>query len=137
VPLCTDLTCAAAIGNVFFEVYLVSAPVLSGTRLPQFSDQGRSFGRLFSHSFFMTLFVLLTHVLFLCTIVARSVSLATHWQWYVCTADSVIAMTELAYIALYSGMKLHLQEVLAVNTLLHYRTRDAQMEGKSTLQLSA
>ena len=37
-------------------------------------------------------------------IVARSVSLATHWQCYVCTADSVIAMIELAHIVLYSGM---------------------------------
>ena len=83
-------------------IFLVSAPVLSGMWLPQFLDQGRSFGRLCSRSFFM--FVLLTHVFFLCIIVARSVSLATHWQCYVCTADSVIAMTELAYIVLYSGV---------------------------------
>jgi len=37
VPSCTDLTCDAAIGHVFFEVYL-SALVLSGTWLPQFPD---------------------------------------------------------------------------------------------------
>ena len=70
----------SAIAHVFIEVYLsVSAPVLSGTRLPRFPDQGRSFGRLFSRSF--PLFALLT--LFLCIIVAKSVSLATHWQYYV------------------------------------------------------
>jgi len=65
------------------------------------------------------------------------VSLATHWQCYVCTADSVIAMTERAYIGCTlacNSMKLHPQEVLAVNTLLHYRTRDVQTERKSTLQ---
>ena len=37
---------------------------------------------------------------FLCIIVVRSVSLATHWQCYVCIADVVIGMTELAYIVL-------------------------------------
>ena len=61
VPSCTDLTCDAATAHVFFEVYLpVSALVLSGTQLPQFPDQSRSFGRLFSRLFVM--FVLLTHV---------------------------------------------------------------------------
>jgi len=72
----------------------------AATLVPRSSPD--SFGRLFSRSFVM--FVLQTHVFFLCIIVARSVSLATHWQCYVCTADSVIAMIELAYIALYSGV---------------------------------
>jgi len=63
--------------------------------------------------------------LFLCIIVARIVSLATHWQCYVCTGYSMIAMTELAYILhctpACNSVKLHPQEVLVANTLLHYR----------------
>ena len=103
VASCTDLTCDAAMGHVFFEVYLSCFCSCSVWYwLPQFPDQGRSFGRLCSRSFFM--FVLLTHIFFLCIIVARSVSLATHRQCYVCTADSVIAMTKLVYIVLYSGV---------------------------------
>jgi len=39
----------------------------------------------------------------------------------------------LLYIALYSQVKLHRQEILAA---IHYRTRNGQMEGKSTVQLS-
>ena len=101
VPLCIDLTCDAAIGHVFFEVYL-SCFCSCSVWYVAVPRSRRWFGRLFSCSFYM--FVLLTHVFFLCIIVARSVSLATHWQCYVCTADSMIAMTELAYIVLYSGM---------------------------------
>jgi len=104
VPSCADLTCDAVIAHVFFEVYLpVSAPVLSGTRLPWFPDQGpiHSVDCSVAHS--LCLYCKLMYF-FLCIIVARSVSLATHLQCYVCTADSVLAMVELAYSALYSGV---------------------------------
>ena len=88
-PSCADLTCDAVIAHAFFEVYLpVSAPVMSGMRLPWFPNQGPT------HS--LCLYCKLMYF-FLCIIVARSVSLATDWQCYVCTADSVIAMIELAY----------------------------------------
>ena len=90
VPSCTDLTCDAAIGHVFFEVYLSCFCSCSLWYVATSVPLSRCwFGRLFSRSFFM--FVLLTHIFFLCIIVARSVSLATHWRCYVCTADTVIA----------------------------------------------
>jgi len=41
-----DLISDAALVHVFFES--VSAPVLSGTQLPRFPDQGRLFGGSFS-----------------------------------------------------------------------------------------
>ena len=83
VPLCTeDLTSDAALAHVFFES--VSAPVLSGTQLPRFPYQGRSFSRLFSRSFVMLVLlthVLLTHVLFLCIIEFSSLAMLCLYCW--------------------------------------------------------